>query len=83
MKLVDKTTLLRERELKKAQELEKAAEKERKKAELAALSAAKDAARKVNPKEMFLHETDKYSAFDEKVSEKNLVLQSPSVAFLK
>lgn len=66
VKLVDKTTLLRERELKKAQELEKAAEKERKKAELAALSAAKDAAKKVNPKEMFLHETDKYSAFDEK-----------------
>lgn len=68
VKLVDKTTLLRERELKKAQEQEKAAEKERKKAELAALSAAKDAAKKVNPKEMFLHETDKYSAFDEKVS---------------
>lgn len=67
VKLVDKTTLLKERELKKNQELEKAAEKERKKAELAALTAAKDAAKKVNPKEMFLHETDKYSAFDDKV----------------
>lgn len=67
VKLVDKTTLLKERELKKIQELEKAAEKERKKAELAQQAAAKDAAKKVNPKEMFLHETDKYSAFDEKV----------------
>lgn len=53
--------------MKKNQELEKAAEKERKKAELAVLNAAKEAAKKVNPKEMFLHETDKYSAFDEKV----------------
>ncbi len=53
--------------MKKLQELEKAAEKERKKAELAALAAAKDAAKKVNPKEMFLHEKNKYSAFDDKV----------------
>lgn len=53
--------------MKKNQESEKAAEKERKKVELAALAKAKDAAKKVNPKEMFLHETDKYSAFDEKV----------------
>lgn len=67
MKLVDKTTLLKERELKKNQELEKAAEKERKKAEQAALAKLKDEAKKVNPKEMFLHETDKYSAFDDKV----------------
>lgn len=67
MKLVDKATLLKERELKKNLELEKAAEKERKKAELAVLASAKDAAKKVNPKEMFLNETDKYSAFDEKV----------------
>lgn len=48
-------------------ELAKAAEKERKKAELAALASAKDAAKKVNPKEMFLGETDKYSSFDDKV----------------
>lgn len=59
--------MLKERELKKNQELEKAAEKERKKAEQAALAKLKDAAKKVNPKEMFLHETDKYSAFDDKV----------------
>lgn len=79
MKLVDKTTLLRERELKKIQEQEKAAEKERKKAELAAINAAKDAAKKVNPKEMFLHETDKYSAFDDKVKYFEFLILSSGV----
>lgn len=67
VKLVDKETLLKERETKKALEAEKAAEKERKKAEAAVAQAAKDAQKKINPKEMFLHETDKYSAFDDKV----------------
>lgn len=64
VKLVDRETLLKEREAKRALELEKSAEKERKKKEAAAAQAAKDAQRKINPKEMFLHETDKYSAFD-------------------
>lgn len=67
IKLVDKETLLREREAKKAIEAEKAAEKERKKVEAAAAQALKDAQKKINPKEMFLKETDKYSAFDDKV----------------
>ncbi|XP_055390325.1 cysteine--tRNA ligase, cytoplasmic [Condylostylus longicornis] len=64
LKLVDKETLLKDKALKKAIELEKAAEKEKKKAAAAAALAAKEAQKKINPKEMFLHEVDKYSAFD-------------------
>lgn len=74
IKLVDKETLLREREAKKAIEAEKAVEKERKKTEAAAAQALKDAQKKINPKEMFLSETDKYSAFDDKVSNYLLIL---------
>ena len=60
--------IVKEREAKKALEQEKAKEKERKKIEAAAAQAAKDAQKKVNPKEMFLNETDKYSAFDDNVN---------------
>lgn len=67
IKLVDKETLLREREAKKAVEAERAAEKVLKRANAAAAQALKDSQKKINPKEMFLLETDKYSAFDEKV----------------
>ncbi|XP_063710173.1 cysteine--tRNA ligase, cytoplasmic [Culicoides brevitarsis] len=66
LKLVDRETLLKEREAKKALEAEKLAEKERKKAELAAAQAAKEAQKKINPLEMFKLEKDKYSAFDDK-----------------
>uniref|UniRef100_T1GS43 Cysteine--tRNA ligase, cytoplasmic n=1 Tax=Megaselia scalaris TaxID=36166 RepID=T1GS43_MEGSC len=65
VKLVDKDTLLKEKEAKKRAEQEKAAEKEKKKAAAAALAAAKEAQKKIDPKKMFLTETDKYSAFDE------------------
>lgn len=44
--------------------MEKAAEKERKKAEQLAIQQAKEAQRKIPPTEMFKHETDKYSKFD-------------------
>lgn len=67
VKLVDRDSLLREREAKLAAEAEKAAEKERKKQAAAEAAAAKEAQRRVNPKEMFLAETEKYSAFDENV----------------
>ncbi|XP_059608500.1 cysteine--tRNA ligase, cytoplasmic [Phlebotomus argentipes] len=60
VKLVDQETLARERESRRAAEEEKA----RKKAEAAAAAAARDAQRRVNPREMFLQETDKYSEFD-------------------
>uniref|UniRef100_A0A336KAQ1 Cysteine--tRNA ligase, cytoplasmic n=1 Tax=Culicoides sonorensis TaxID=179676 RepID=A0A336KAQ1_CULSO len=66
LKLVDRETLIKEREAKKAAEAEKLAEKERKKAELAAAQAAKEAQKKINPLEMFKLEKDKYSAFDDK-----------------
>ncbi|KAK3925356.1 Cysteine--tRNA ligase, cytoplasmic [Frankliniella fusca] len=65
VKLVDKETLLKEREAKQRLEEAKAAEKERKKVELAQAAALKEAKRKVPPSEMFLQETDKYSKFDE------------------
>lgn len=67
LKLVDRETLIKEREAKKALEAEKLAEKERKKAEMAAAQAAKEAQKKINPLEMFKLEKDKYSAFDDKV----------------
>uniref|UniRef100_A0A1I8PRH7 Cysteine--tRNA ligase, cytoplasmic n=1 Tax=Stomoxys calcitrans TaxID=35570 RepID=A0A1I8PRH7_STOCA len=65
VKLVDRDTLLKEREAKKAAEAERLAEKERKKQAAAEAAAAKEAQKKINPKEMFLNETDKYSKFDE------------------
>lgn len=68
IKLVDRETLLRERDAKKQAEAQKQALKEKKRQEAAAAAAALEAQRKINPKEMFLHETDKYSAFDERVS---------------
>lgn len=68
VKLVDRDMLLREREAKQAAEAERALEKERKKQALAEAAAAKEAQRRVNPKEMFLNETEKYSAFGEDVS---------------
>ena len=68
MKLVDKETLLREREAKKKAEAEKAAEKARKKEEQAAAQALRDEQKKMKPTEMFLSQTDKYSKFDDKVT---------------
>jgi hypothetical protein len=67
VKLVNRETLLREKEAKKVAEAAKAAEKERKKAQQAAILAERDAQRKIKPSEMFLSETDKYSKFDDKV----------------
>ncbi|CAH1163262.1 unnamed protein product [Phaedon cochleariae] len=65
VKLVDKDTLLKEREAKKKAENEKAEEKEKKRMELAAAAAAKEALKKIPPSQMFRSETDKYSKFDE------------------
>lgn len=65
LKLVDREILLKEKEAKKRLEAEKAAEKERKRSEAAAAAAVKEAQKKINPKDMFKSETDKYSAFDD------------------
>jgi cysteinyl-tRNA synthetase len=73
VKLVDRETLLREREAKKQLEADKAAEKERKRLEVAAAAAAKEAQKKINPLDMFKSETDKYSAFDDKVRTHNIL----------
>lgn len=67
VKLVDRETLLKEREAKRLAEAQKAAAKEKKRQEALAAAAALEAQKKIKPNEMFLHETDKYSAFDEKV----------------
>lgn len=64
---MDKETLLKEKRAKKEMELLKQAEKEKKKKELEAAQAAKEAQKKIPPTEMFKHETDKYSKFDDKV----------------
>lgn len=65
VKLVDREQLLRERDAKRAAEAERLAEKERKRAAAAAVLVAKEAQRRIDPVQMFRHETDKYSAFDE------------------
>lgn len=72
IKLVDRETLLRERDAKKQAEAQKQALKEKKKQEVAAAVAAAEAQSKINPKEMFLNESE-YSEFDERVS-KNQIL---------
>jgi cysteinyl-tRNA synthetase len=64
---MDRESLLREKEAKKKAEAEKAAEKERKKAERAVALVQHDAQRKVRPSEMFLSETDKYTQLADKV----------------
>lgn len=66
VKLVDRAILLKDREMKKALEQQKQAEKERKRLEAEADKAAKEAQKKINPIDMFKHESDKYSAFDDK-----------------
>ena len=68
VKLVNREELLREKEAKKQLEAEKAAEKERKKVEAEKAAAAKEALKKIPPMEMFKSETDKYSKWDENVS---------------
>lgn len=74
IKLVDRETLLKERDAKKQAEAQKQALKEKKRQEAAAAAAVLEAQRKINPKEMFLNETDKYSAFDERVSFENCTI---------
>lgn len=70
VKIVGREDILKEKEARRLAELEKLKEKERKKAELVAAQAAKDAQRKIPPSNMFRMESDKYSKFDEKVRHK-------------
>ncbi|XP_038054512.1 cysteine--tRNA ligase, cytoplasmic-like [Patiria miniata] len=66
VKLVDKETILRERQLAKQQAEEKQRKKEEAKRKEQEKQAAKDAQRRIPPSQMFLQETSKYSAFDDK-----------------
>lgn len=74
VKLVDRDALLKEKEAKKALELERQAEKKRKKSELAAAQAIKDAQKKIPPSELFKIEMDKYSQFDDNVCRMCLIM---------
>ncbi|KAG8001112.1 Cysteine--tRNA ligase, partial [Nibea albiflora] len=65
VKLVDKETLLKEREEKKQMEEEKKRKKEEAARKKQEQEMAKLAKMKVAPSQMFLTETDKYSKFDE------------------
>uniref|UniRef100_A0A8C3YPA6 Cysteine--tRNA ligase, cytoplasmic n=1 Tax=Catagonus wagneri TaxID=51154 RepID=A0A8C3YPA6_9CETA len=65
VKLVDRDTLLREREEKKRAEEEKRRKKEEAARKRQEQEAAKLARMKIPPSEMFLSESDKYSKFDE------------------
>ena len=65
VKLVDRETLLKERQQKLEEIEKKRLEKEAAKAKLAAEKAAKEAKNKIPPSEMFRGESDKYSQFDE------------------
>ncbi|XP_053415744.1 cysteine--tRNA ligase, cytoplasmic isoform X2 [Nycticebus coucang] len=65
VKLVDRDTLLKEREEKKRVEEEKRKKKEEAARRKQEQEAAKLAKMKVPPSEMFLSESDKYSKFDE------------------
>jgi len=68
VKLVDRETLLKEREAK----LQLEEEKKKKKAEAAAAAQKaaelKEAQKRIPPKQLFTSQTDKYSQFDDTVS---------------
>ncbi|XP_011785503.1 PREDICTED: cysteine--tRNA ligase, cytoplasmic isoform X2 [Colobus angolensis palliatus] len=68
VKLVDRNTLLKEREEKRQVEEEKRKKKEEAARRKQEQEAAKLAKMKIPPSEMFLSETNKYSKFDENVS---------------
>ncbi|XP_013397069.2 cysteine--tRNA ligase, cytoplasmic-like, partial [Lingula anatina] len=66
IKLVDKDTLIKEREDKLRLEEMKRQEKEAKKAAKMVQDAQKEAQKRLPPSQMFLSETSKYSRFDDK-----------------
>ncbi len=61
---------MKEKKMKEEAEKRVKEEKERKKKEMMEKKKAKEEQKKINPKEMFLKETDKYSKFNEEVSKK-------------
>jgi len=65
VKLVDRETLLKERQQKNEEIERKKQEKEEAKKKQLAEKAAKEGKAKIPPNELFINETDKYSLFDE------------------
>lgn len=65
IKFVDKETLLKEKQQQLEEQEKKRKQKEEAKKKLQAEKAAKEAKARIPPWEMFKHETDKYSKFDE------------------
>lgn len=65
IKFVDKETLLKEKQQQLEEQEKKRKQKEEAKKKLEAEKAAKEAKARIPPWEMFKHETDKYSKFDE------------------
>ncbi|ODM96238.1 Cysteine--tRNA ligase, cytoplasmic [Orchesella cincta] len=65
VKYVGKEVMMKEKEMKERLEKEKEAEKQRKKLEQLKLQQEKDAQKRIPHFEMFKHETDKYSQFNE------------------
>ncbi|KAL8589222.1 hypothetical protein ACOMHN_017024 [Nucella lapillus] len=66
IKMVDRDTLLKEKQEKLQQEEAKRQEKEAKKKAQEAAKAEKDAQKRMPPSELFVSQTDKYSKFDDK-----------------
>ncbi len=69
IKLVGKEELARERQMRAEAEAATKKEAEQKKREAEERRRRREAGKKINPKDMFKAETDKYSKFDERVSE--------------
>lgn len=65
IKFVDKETLLKEKQQQLEEQEKKRKQKEEAKKKLEAEKAAKEAKARIPPWEMFKHETEKYSKFDE------------------
>ncbi|KAL9955644.1 hypothetical protein ACROYT_G036997 [Oculina patagonica] len=65
IKFVDKETLLKEKQQQLEEQEKKRKQKEEAKKKLEAERAAKEAKARIPPWELFKHETDKYSKFDE------------------
>lgn len=68
-KLVGREALLREREERSRQEQERREEKERRRLEKLRVDAEREAQKRIPPQQMFRMDTDKYSHWDEKVSD--------------
>ncbi|KAK2720875.1 hypothetical protein QYM36_004679 [Artemia franciscana] len=82
IKIESPETLIKERDVKRAEEEKKRQEKERKKAEAAAKEAEKAALQAIPPGDLFRNETDKYSQFDDQGEKKKMVDSDDDLSIL-